>query len=272
VIDRAMERDPTAARSEYLALFRSDDATSYIGRDLLRAATDVGVTSRPPAPGLRYAAFVDASSGRSDSFAAAIGHAEGDLIVLDHLFEKKPPFDASQTVAEVAALLKVYRVFEVQGDRYSIGFLESEFGRSGIRYLPAELDRSELFLSALPLLTSHRVRLLDNARLIEQFAQLERRIGSTGRDSVTHPRSGHDDVANACAGCLVAASTRRTLNISPELLQRVAAMPVNPRFQHTAWGFNKRAALAHMLIPKSQQGYPASMSARFRQPTSEEGD
>ena len=47
--------------------------------------------------------------------------------------------------------------------------------------------------------------LLDHARMVNQFASLERRTGRTGKDAVDHPRGSHDDLANAAAGALVMA-------------------------------------------------------------------
>jgi hypothetical protein len=41
---------------------------------------------------------------------------------------------------------------------------------------------------------------------VNQLADLERRTGASGRDSVDHRRGQHDDVANAAAGALVIAS------------------------------------------------------------------
>jgi hypothetical protein len=46
---------------------------------------------------------------------------------------------------------------------------------------------------------------VDHARLRAQFAGLERRTGRSGRDSIDHGPSGHDDVCNAAAGALVLA-------------------------------------------------------------------
>jgi hypothetical protein len=53
--------------------------------------------------------------------------------------------------------------------------------------------------------------------------------------------------------------------VTPELLQRVAAMPATRR--HTAWGFRRRAALANMVIPREQQCYPRSVlpAEKFQQ-------
>ena len=71
----------------------------------------------------------------------------------------------------------------------------------GIRYEPAELNRSELYLGFLPLLNSGRLDLLDNPRMIAQFVALERRTARSGRDSIDHAPGAHDDLANAVAGC-----------------------------------------------------------------------
>jgi hypothetical protein len=263
VVERAIARDPAFASAEYLAQFRTD-ISNFLDRDVLRASVDDSVRVRPPLNGVAYTAFVDASSGRGDSFAAAVCHVEQDQrLVLDCLYEKKPPFAASATVAEVCALLKNYRVFEVQGDAYSIGFLESEFARSGVRYLACELDRSELFLSALPLFTSGRVRLLDHARLVDQFAQLERQAGVNGKDRVTHPKNGHDDCANAVAGALVIASTVRRMNLEylQEQCRKVMALPPNPHRAHSANRFMRRpgfmAAYQSAMRPQGQKQFPS---------------
>jgi hypothetical protein len=48
----------------------------------------------------------------------------------------------------------------------------------------------------LPILTSGKVELLDNHRLIQQLAGLERRTARGGKDSIDHAPSGHDDLCN----------------------------------------------------------------------------
>jgi hypothetical protein len=47
------------------------------------------------------------------------------------------------------------------------------------------------------------------ARLISQFANLQRRTASSGKDSIDHPRSGHDDVANVLSLAIAATATMR---------------------------------------------------------------
>jgi hypothetical protein len=52
------------------------------------------------------------------------------------------------------------------------------------------------------LLNARKIELLDNQRLLNQFASLERRTRAGGKDLITHPPGGHDDLANACAGAV----------------------------------------------------------------------
>ncbi len=91
-IDREMERDPARAAAEYGAEFRTDIET-FLDRELIEAAISKGVVSRPPQRGIHYLVFVDPSGGRGDSFTAAVGHIEGNLLVIDCVYERRAPFD-----------------------------------------------------------------------------------------------------------------------------------------------------------------------------------
>jgi hypothetical protein len=92
----------------------------------------------------------------------------------------------------------------VTGDRYAANWVTEGFGKVGVAYSNSERDRSQLYLDAIPLFTSGRARLLDNPRLIHQFASLERRTSPLGKDRIDHGPNGHDDLCNAAAGALVA--------------------------------------------------------------------
>ncbi len=174
----------------------------------------------------RYIAFADPSGGRGDSFTAAIAHLEGDRAILDCLYERRAPFDPSTVVGEIGVLLKSYRISEVTGDRYAAEWVVSAFQKEAIRYRQSERDRSALYLDALPLFTSGRARLIDNARLIHQLATLERRTSRLGKDRVDHGANGADDVANAVAGALTLAVAKRGFVVSAEAL---AASAIPPR-------------------------------------------
>ena len=66
-------------------------------------------------------------------------------------------------------------------------------------YAPAGLSASELYLEAISSFASGRVRLPDHALLLGELRGLERRVRAGGKDQVSHPPSGHDDLANAIA-------------------------------------------------------------------------
>jgi hypothetical protein len=205
-VDRAFERDPAAASAEYGGLFRSD-LESFVSKELIEGAIDRGVLVRPPKDGVRYVGFVDTSSGTGrDAYTLGIAHDEDGTIVLDLAHEIRPPFNPQTATADVVKLLRSYRIGTVTGDKYAAGFVIEAFAKHGVTYRYSTDDRSEIYLNALPLLTSGRARLLDNDRMLSQFCSLERRTSTSGRDKVDHPRDQHDDLANAIAGALVNAA------------------------------------------------------------------
>ena len=126
--------------------------------------------------------------------------------VLDCLRERVPPFSPESVVQEFAETLKSYRIAKVRGDRYAGQWPTERFQQHGIVYEPAERTKSQYYVELLPLINSRRVELLDNPRLVNQLASLERKTGrGTGRDIVDHPTGAayHDDLANVAAGVLV---------------------------------------------------------------------
>jgi hypothetical protein len=212
IITEALEADEAAARAEWLAEWRRD-VEQFLSKELVESAVLPAVREIPPRVGVEYRAFVDPSGGSNDSFALAVSHVEhqGDqaVSVLDVVVERKPPFDAEQTVREFAAVLQRYKVGVVTGDRYGGEWPAQAFARHGVTYVPSERSKSELYLELLPLASSGRVRVLDHPRLVAQLCGLERRTSRAGRDSVDHGPGAnqHDDLANAVAGALVTAAT-----------------------------------------------------------------
>lgn len=202
VIEAARSADPEAAAAEWMAEFRGDLST-FVSRDVVEGCIERGVRERWPVRGIRYQAFADPSGGQHDSFALAISHREEDRAVLDATREWRAPFSTDDVVEEAAHFLKEWRVTRVWGDRYAGSWVEDAFRRYGIRYAHCDKNRSQLYLEALPMLTSRRAELLEDDRLINQICQLERRTVRNGRDSVDHGPGGMDDLANAALGSLV---------------------------------------------------------------------
>lgn len=203
VVDRAMERDPEAAKAEYLAEFRNDLET-FISTEIVDDCTVPGRIELPPLSEHRYTAFTDPSGGSgSDSMTLAIAHKEGDLAVLDAVRAIRPPFSPEAAVSEFAALCKSYRCTSVTGDRFAGEFPRELFRKQGIEYRLADRPRSDLYRDMLPMLNSGRVELLDVKQLRAELVNLERRTAKSGKDSINHPTGGHDDLVNSAAGALV---------------------------------------------------------------------
>jgi hypothetical protein len=210
MIDRELADDPAGARAEYLAEFR-DDIGGWLAIETIEAAVDRGVTVRPPATAVqKYRAACDPSGGSKDSFTAAVAHDENGAAVLDCILEVRPPFNPTEAVAQIVAMLRAYDLTETTGDRYAAEWVVSAFASSGIVYKHSERDRSAIYQDCLPLFTSGRARILDHQKLVSQFAQLERKISPMGKDRIDHGTGGHDDLCNSAALAMVLSTTKAT--------------------------------------------------------------
>jgi hypothetical protein len=225
LVDREYEKDPASAAAEYGAEFRADIA-SFIDIELIESLVDRRVAVRAPVSGVRYECFADLSSGTAqDSSAAAIIHREDDGIIVDLLYEKRPKFQANVAIDEICGICSTYRIREVVGDRYSVGYTTDRFDANGIYYRVTKHDTSTLYRECLPYLSSGRVRLLDNKRAIAQFASLERKTSPGGKDQISHPSGGHDDLSNCIAGAIAeAGSSRGEMCISDSAIESIKNM------------------------------------------------
>ena len=247
-IDAAMERDPASAAAEYGAQFRSD-VESFVNRENVEACVSLGVRERPPLREISYSAFVDPSGGSAESMTCAVGHTQDDVVVLDAIRERRPPFSPEDVVREFADLLKTYRITEVQGDRYGGEWPVERFREHGITYETAAKPKSDLYRDFLPLINSRKIELLDDDRLIAQIVGLERRTARGGRDSIDHAPGAHDDLANAVAGVVATLATAK----SYDSLDWVSGPGVDAR---DAW---QASRLWEQRVPRrgeSQQGGP----------------
>jgi hypothetical protein len=210
VVDRAYEEDPDSAAAEYGAEFRSD-IEQFISREAIEACVATGVKARSPLSGIRYAGFCDPSGGTTDAMAMAIAHQEGNVVVLDCLLERRPPFSPDSLCREFAATFQAYGVSKIFGDRYAGEWPREAFARYSIEYQPCSKTKSEIYAALLPLINSRKADLLDDKALIGQLVNLERRVGWGGRDSIDHGPGTHDDRINAAAGALVGVSEAPSL-------------------------------------------------------------
>lgn len=234
VVDDALKDDAARASAEYLAQFRSD-IEAFLSVDQVETAQRSGPLELPRQAGVSYVAFADPTGGGKDEFTLAIGHRQGELLVVDLVRGRKG--NPAAITADYAETLHAYGIKAVAGDRYAGEWVPTEFARHGITYKPAGGTRSELYATFAPALNSGRVELPPCDVLARQFAGLERRTSRSGRDQIDHAPGGHDDRANAVAG-LVALLVKRksTTGIILKSRFRATDYSLNPKAQEQiAW-------------------------------------
>lgn len=206
IVDEAVAADPEGAESEWLGRFRQD-IEAFLQRETVEAAVRPDPLERPYDRACRYGAFADPSGGGADEFSLAVGHRDGEAVVVDALRARRGT--PAEIVGEYVELLRLYGIGSVTLDRYAGSWPADEFERHGIKAQTAEQAKSGLYLDALAALNSGRVELPPDDRLVNQFVRLERRTARGGRESIDHPPCSHDDRSNAAAGLVAQMSAGR---------------------------------------------------------------
>jgi hypothetical protein len=155
----------------------------------------------PRTANVTYRSFDDPMGGRGDSWAKCIAHREGDKVVIDLVCTWPPQVGVHVIAKESAEIGKQYGCQSTTGDNYAGEWPKEAFLVHGVSYERCELMKSDLYLAAIPLMSSRRVELLDNDRMVKEFRRLERKRGRGGKDAIQHG-DRHDDLVNAIAGAV----------------------------------------------------------------------
>jgi hypothetical protein len=167
--------------------------------EMVMDAVNRGVFTRPPVDGLTYHAFVDHSHGSNDDATLAVGHVEGERLVLDVCLSQgtPAPFSMFAVIPRFAALLHTYHVRTVVGDAVGGETYRQVWRDEGVSYRVSAKSTSELYEHLEPLLNHRRVDLLDVPALESQL------LGLVWRGpKITHEANEHDDYATSAAGCV----------------------------------------------------------------------
>ena len=220
VIDEAYERDPSSAAAEYGAMFRGRrDAThtrSSGRRDragTLRAGADLVAEIRRVCRSIRWL---------GDSMTLAIAHLDRQTkrVVVDAVRERRPPFSPDQVVDELARVARELR--RQRGHRRSLRRrLAARAVGHGFEYRAGEKPKGDIYGELLPYLNAGRAELLDHRDRRRKQMALERRTATAAAILSIAP-GGHDEIANAVAGAVVAADAHKPLVISAAVLAAAA--------------------------------------------------
>jgi len=216
LIDRLIKRDKVKMRAEYMAEFR-EDVETYLSESEIDAVTVKGAKAYLPVAGTQYFAFCDMSGGRKDAFALSIGHNENGKVIIDRI-ELRKPQDPASVCDDFTLVLKYFGLSRLQGDRYAGEWPRSAFRKRGISYEISKLDKNDIYLHFQPIVSMHKVQLLENEVLKNQLMCLERKTRQGGKDAIEHPRGLHDDLANSVAGCAVSLIKGSTVELTPEYM------------------------------------------------------
>jgi len=232
-LERERRLDPSRFAREFEAEF-AEDTGAFLPYAWVEDAVCPHRYELPPQNGVQYHAAVDPSGGGPDAFAMAICHSEGSgtgaRLVVDVVKgwsrQGSHAIDLSGVVAEIAHVLKRYRVTRVTGDRYAGQWVPQAFSSVGVTYREAPIDKSAAFGELEPLFAEGRIDLLDHPQLVKELKCLERRFRTGGRVLIDHPHGGHDDHAAALALAAVACRQAKT---SPLTVRDILAIGAKDR-------------------------------------------
>jgi hypothetical protein len=217
LIDRELEKDPVRNRAEYLSEWRSD-VEGFIGREIVEACVR-DYRELPPQAGISYRGWLDPASGvpEGDSLAFVVSHRIGDRVTIDAIREARPPFNFFEVIETVLVpLCQTYRITKIVGDNYGGELAKLPVRRAGISYELSEKHTSQLYLDPfLGMLNAGKIDLPNHDRAINQICSLERSVQRSGRDQISHPTHGHDDIANAIAGAVDIAHGQSNYTLDP---------------------------------------------------------
>lgn len=209
---RLKARKPSTFAVEYLAEFRKDEAGMYDPEMIDKAVNKLRSLELSPQKEIVYFAFVDvAGGGGKDSYALAIGHVQGERIVVDVIRSQAPKFNPDETTLNYVRLCSRYRIRQVFGDKYSGDWALNAWAkhsRGTIEYLKSEMTKSQLYLECEGHFNAEAIELPRKELTIEQLKDLRRKSRRGGRDSVDSSSGQPEDEANVVAGVIAHLITR----------------------------------------------------------------
>src|SRR4030095_11744708 len=97
--------------------------------------------------------------GRGDSWAKCIAHKQGNKVIVDLIRAWPPGMSVHDIAKESAEVRKAYGLKSTVGDNYAGEWPREAFAEHGVTYEQCEQSKSDLYLAAIPLMSSRRVEL-----------------------------------------------------------------------------------------------------------------
>ena len=209
---RERDRDLYAFQRECLALFQ-DSISGFLPAQLVEAAVDRGLTSRPPATGYSYVAAIDPAF-RRDAFALAIMHRdESGRVLQDVALAIRPrpgeTLNPRTCLVETATICKRYGLSVLYSDQYQFETLRElalEYGLMIMGVPFTAKSKAEMYGNLQQLFAQGTIRLLDDPETVRELKTLERTLTNAGSIQIGSPPGGYDDL---CSVVCIAANQAR---------------------------------------------------------------
>jgi hypothetical protein len=202
LLERQRLQDPDAFRREYEAEFDAGVGAVF-DANLVRAAVRGGPEILPPRPETVYVVALDPAF-TGDAFAAIVGHAEDERVVIDAVRgwhgTRGAPVRIDPTLDQIAELARAYGGAPVVTDQYAAEPIRQGLAARGVS-VRAKAWTSETKIDAVAALRGRlavgTLELPPNSILVNELIGFEQRLLPSARPRFAAAHGGHDDFATA---------------------------------------------------------------------------
>lgn len=183
--ERMRRENPDAYRTDVEAEFADADAALFSSVEIERC-TRHGATELPYRPGRSYVAAMDPAT-RGNAWTVMVGHEEGGRLVIDAARQwkgsKADPLDPRATLAEIAALLRCYRLDAADTDQLGFDFVHALAADAGLTLTQVAWSASNKMLAFDALrrrLATGTVELPPDPQVRADLVGVRRRVTTSG--------------------------------------------------------------------------------------------
>lgn len=206
-------RDPANASREYDAQFLPIGSAQFFDPSHLAAAVDDSLKlgrAATDSPRVRFALGMDPGFVRDAATACAVERSPGGYALLDYV-ELLPGADRlkpSEVFGSFSQLAGVYGIEDVVCDQHHVEAAREFFSDAGHAFIDlpgGNIGKAEVYTAAWDQFAEGRVRLPNDARLLEQLREVKKTPLPGGGYKIEQPRKpkgGHGDLVSALVAAI----------------------------------------------------------------------